>query len=82
VSKPKPEWLFHASVISQQQLSQPEWALILQWLADPKRKPAHLAFTAGSTRQVAYSLEGPLGALALAAPPQPADSPTAAEPGL
>lgn len=30
---------------------------VLAWLKDPKRKPAHLAFTEGDERQAAYLIE-------------------------
>lgn len=30
---------------------------LIAWLGDPERQPAHLAFTAGTERQVAYAVE-------------------------
>jgi hypothetical protein len=31
---------------------------LVEWINDPQRKPAYLAFTEGPERQVAYAVEG------------------------
>lgn len=31
---------------------------IIEWVKDPKRKPANTAFTEGPERQIAYLIEG------------------------